>query len=39
MVIAPPMASSARKEMAPMAVCEMRSDENRRALLAVKRSA
>jgi len=39
MVIAPPIASSARKEIAPIAVWEMRSEEKRRALLAVKRSA
>ncbi|MDT4872744.1 hypothetical protein FQZ97_1079450 [compost metagenome] len=38
-VIAPPIASSARKEIAPMAVWAMRLDEKRRALFAVKRKA
>ncbi len=35
----PPMASSARNEMAPSAVCDTRDDDQRRAPLAVKRSA
>jgi len=38
-VIAPPMASSARNEIAPMAVWATRGADHLRALLAVKRSA
>jgi hypothetical protein len=39
MAIAPPIASSARKDTAPMAVLATRALDHFRALLAVKRSA
>jgi hypothetical protein len=38
-VIEPPMASQARKEMAPSAVLPTRKDDQRRALSAVNRRA
>ena len=38
-VSVPPIASRARKEIAPMAVCDTRPADHRRALFAVKRSA
>jgi hypothetical protein len=38
-VIAPPIASSARNEIAPIAVCAILSGDQRRALLAVNLSA
>ena len=38
-VIAPPIASSARNEIAPMAVCDTHCGDQRRAFRAVKRSA
>ena len=37
--MAPPIASSARNEIAPMAVCATRPDAQRRELFAVKRRA
>jgi len=39
MVIAPPIASSARKEMAPKAVLATRANDHLREALAVNRSA